>query len=287
MADSVPRPRAVLIASAHWETGAADADRSAKPRDDPRLRRLSATSSIASGTTPGAPEVAQRARRRSCSDAGIAAGIDGCRGIDHGAWVPLRYMYPERDVPVVQLSVQPARGTAHHLAMGRALAPLPHEDVLVIGSGHVTHNLRDWMGAGATPDALPYVPRRSPSGSRDTLRTRDDDALLDYRERAPRAARAHPTEEHFLPLFVAWGAAGPGATCQRVLRRASTAPRSRWMRTGSTRPTRAHSRRHDDACARRRDGAAAWRRPRARSHSCAVPRSGAHARIAPIVRAES
>ena len=146
LAASIPRPRAILIASAHWETGLpmlTGRDRletihdfSGFPDELYRIRY----------DAPGAPEVASRALAL-LRDAGYTAAIDGCRGIDHGAWVPLRYMYPDRDVPVAQISVQPALGTAHHLRLGEALAPLADEGVLVIGSGHVTHNLRDWFAS--------------------------------------------------------------------------------------------------------------------------------------------
>ena len=111
--------------------------------------------------------------------------------------------------------MQPDRDTAHHLAMGRALAPLTHEGVLVVGSGHVTHNLRDWMAGRNAPAALPYAASFA-TWLKDTLAKRDDDALLAYREQGPGAARAHPSEEHFLPIYVAWGAAGPDAVAERV-----------------------------------------------------------------------
>src|SRR4029077_20919712 len=105
---------------------------------------------------PGAPETAARAVALLKS-AGIAAGIDRCRGLDHGAWVPLRWMYPEADVPVVQLAVQPGRGTAHHVELGRALSPLRDENVLIIGAGHATHNLRDWMQQRQRPQPQSYA----------------------------------------------------------------------------------------------------------------------------------
>jgi 4,5-DOPA dioxygenase extradiol len=141
--------------------------------------------------------------------------VDGCRGLDHGAWVPLRWMYPDADVPVVQLSLQPALGTAHHLRLGRALAPLADDGVLVIGSGHMTHNLRDWMANPRRHEPLRYAADFAAwVGAR--LAANDADALLAYREQAPEAVRAHPTDEHFLPLFVAWGAAGGNADAQRV-----------------------------------------------------------------------
>jgi 4,5-DOPA dioxygenase extradiol len=215
LATSIQRPRALLVASAHWETSLpmlTGRDRletihdfSGFPEELYRIRY----------DAPGAPAVASRAQAL-LRDAGYTGTIDGCRGIDHGAWVPLRYMYPERDVPVAQVSVQPALGTEHHLRLGEALAPLADDGVLVIGSGHVTHNLRDWMMSRREPSALDYVPRFA-QWLYERITADDRDAVLDYRERAPSGARAHPTEEHFLPLFVAWGAAGPGARATRVL----------------------------------------------------------------------
>jgi 4,5-DOPA dioxygenase extradiol len=116
---------------------------------------------------------------------------------------------------VVQVAVQPARGAAHHLALGQALAPLGAENVLVIGSGHTTHNLREFFvergrrGASYATAFAQWVD--------DRIGAHDIDALVDYRERAPEAARAHPTDEHFLPIFVALGAAGEGARKERFL----------------------------------------------------------------------
>jgi 4,5-DOPA dioxygenase extradiol len=124
-------------------------------------------------------------------------------------------MYPEADIPVVQVSVQTALGPAHHLRLGEALAPLAREGVLVIGSGHATHNLGDWLRTRGEASPLAYV-----EDFRRWLHARlaagDRDALLGYRDATPGAVRAHPTEEHFLPLFVALGAAGAGAGALRV-----------------------------------------------------------------------
>jgi 4,5-DOPA dioxygenase extradiol len=124
-------------------------------------------------------------------------------------------MYPQCDVPVVQLSVQTGHGTAHHLAIGASLAPLARDGVLVIGSGHVTHNLRDWFLHREAVQPLPYV-RQFAEWLAERLVADDREPVLRYREGAPEATRAHPTEEHFLPLFVAWGAAGPRARARRV-----------------------------------------------------------------------
>ncbi len=214
IAQSLPKPRAVLIASAHWETslpmltGAARLqtihDFGGFPDELYRIRY----------DAPGAPELAQEAAGL-LRDAGLTPSVNGCRGLDHGAWVPLKWMYPAGDVPIVQLSVQPAMGAAHQLELGRALAALPDRDVLVIGSGHVTHNLRDFFSSRGAGEPLPYVVGFS-QWLEEHLVARDDDALVAYRERAPGAERAHPTEEHFLPIFVALGAAGPGAQAEKV-----------------------------------------------------------------------
>jgi 4,5-DOPA dioxygenase extradiol len=161
---------------------------------------------------PGEPTIAARALA-ALKDAGFTAAIEGCRGLDHGAWSPLLHMYPEADVPVVQVSIQTQLGPRHHLALGRALAPLAFEDVLLIGSGHMTHNLRDRSADGASP--LAYA-REFQAWADARIHEHDLDALADYRSRTPQGARAHPTEEHFLPLFFALGAAGPGYRVERL-----------------------------------------------------------------------
>jgi len=216
LARELPRPRAVLVASAHWETSLPMVTANPKPETIHDFGGFpDALYRIRYGA-PGAPEVATRALEL-LKDAGIAAGADGCRGLDHGAWVPMLHMYPDADVPVVELAVQTGRDTAHHFHVGRALAPLAGEDVLVIGSGHVTHNLRDWMGTRGTTATLPYASAFS-EWLAARLAANDDDALIAWRDEAPGAARAHPSDEHFLPIFVAWGAAGPGARAKRVYR---------------------------------------------------------------------
>ena len=228
---TLPKPRAVLITSAHWETAAPVLTGAARPDTIHDFGGFPQELFALRYPAPGSPQLAQRVAAL-LQAAGHAASIDPDRGLDHGAWVPLQRMYPQADVPVVQLSIQTALGPAHHLRIGAALEPLAAEGVLVIGSGSVTHNLRDWMIAmqrasrGRSLDAavepLPYVTEFA-----DWLAARlaaaDRDAVLDYRARSAAGVAAHPTDEHFLPLFVAWGAAGPGARGHRVHRSVDSA----------------------------------------------------------------
>lgn len=216
LARSLPRPRAVLIASAHWETELPMLTGHPKPETIHDFGGFPDALYALRYAAPGAPDVAAEAAA-TLKAAGITAGIDGCRGLDHGAWVPLMHMYPQADVPVVELSVQPARGAAHHLALGRALAPLSERGVLIVGSGHATHNLRDWMMHLQRPAALPYVAQFA-DWLADRLAANDRDALVAWREQGPGAPRAHPTDEHFLPLLVAFGAAGDHPRVDRVHR---------------------------------------------------------------------
>lgn len=214
LAQRLGKPRAVLVASAHWETSVPMLTGNRQPETIHDFGGFPAELYEIHYGAPGAPDIAARAVAL-LKDAGIAAGIDGCRGIDHGVWVPLRWMYPDADVPIVELAVQTARGTAHHLELGRALAPLGAEGVLVLGSGHVTHNLRDFMAQRRGGEPLAYA-REFSEWLHDRVGAGDTDAVLRYRELAPGATRAHPTDEHFLPFLVAWGAGGERAKSERI-----------------------------------------------------------------------
>lgn len=207
-----PRPRAVLVASAHWETNLPMLSGNPAPETTHDFFGFPEALYRIRYAAPGDPALAARAVAL-LKQAGFTAAVDGCRGLDHGVWAPLLHAFPLADVPVVELSVQSALGPAHHYALGKALAPLAREDVLLIGSGHMTHNLRDRRPDGAAP--LAYA-REFQAWIDARIRGHEIDALLDYRAQAPHAARAHPTEEHFLPLYVALGAAGPGYRADRL-----------------------------------------------------------------------
>jgi 4,5-DOPA dioxygenase extradiol len=207
------KPKAILISSAHWETNMPMLTGSARPETIHDFYNFPEPLYRLRYPAPGAPGLAQRAQGL-LKEAGFTAALDGLRGLDHGAWAPLLYAYPDAEVPVVQLSVQPALGPRHHLALGRALRKLADDDVLVIGSGHLTHNLRDLDRSAAAAPA-PYATEFQ-SWVKAQIEKRDFDALVNYRSLSPHGARAHPTDEHFLPLFVALGAAREDARAERI-----------------------------------------------------------------------
>jgi 4,5-DOPA dioxygenase extradiol len=201
-AGKLPQPRAILMVSAHWEA---------------RPSTLGATTTqpliydfygfpqhyyAQKYAAPGAPELAQRVR--TLLTAAGPVRDEPKRGLDHGAYVPLVAMYPEAQIPVLQLSL-PSLEPQQLFALGQSLAALRDEGVLIIGSGFLTHNLRlvDWGGREPTPSwALEFD-----SWCADVLARRDVDALLDYKQRAPGVHIALPTHEHFAPVAVALGAA--------------------------------------------------------------------------------
>lgn len=208
------KPSAILVASAHWDSAGIAVSVADPPETiydfygfpEPMYRIRYAA--------PGAPDVARRAADL-VRKAGANAPLDPRRGLDHGAWVPLILMYPDADVPVAQISIQSHLGARHHLALGAALAPLRDEGVLVVGSGNLTHGLRD-MDRGTPEDApYPWVTAFADWADDAIANGRADD-LVDYRAKAPEAARNHPTEDHYVPLLVALGAGGPNATAERV-----------------------------------------------------------------------
>lgn len=212
---SLPRPRAVLVVSAHFTTRMPAVTSDARPQTiydfggfEPELYQMTYEA-------PGAPDVA-----RLCAEAlaahGVQAALLADRGFDHGTWVPLKLMLPDADIPVVQLSVQPNAGPAHHLAVGKALADLAGQGILIVGSGALTHNLHEFFAAGyALTDPAPDWVRAFGDWMNERIESGRIDELLKYRQIAPTGARNHPTEEHLLPLFTALGAAA-GAPGRRL-----------------------------------------------------------------------
>jgi 4,5-DOPA dioxygenase extradiol len=156
---------------------------------------------------PGHPDLAQRAMELLL-DAGFEAGIDPSRGLDHGAWVPLMLMYPEANIPVLQLSVQTELDPEYHLALGRALRPLRHDGVLILGSGGATHNLPE-IHQYQIDSPPPDYARAFDIWLEEAIIEGREDSLITYKKDGPSAEQNHPyPAEHFLPLFLPLGAAG-------------------------------------------------------------------------------
>lgn len=211
----LPRPSAILIATAHFESSAplvsAD-DRPAMIYDFGGFPKP--LFEIQYGA-PGAPALASRAVEL-LQAAGYPAHPVANRGFDHGTWVPLCLMYPGAEIPVVQISVQPHEGAEHHMKLGRALAPLRDEGVLIVGSGSLTHNLYELSRSGRDVNApvRDWV-RAFTDWIADKVESGCADDIANYRELAPYARENHPRDEHFLPLPFAMGA-GSGDRAQRI-----------------------------------------------------------------------
>lgn len=202
-----PRPQAIVVASAHYDRGpAAYVTTAATPHTihdfggfDQRLYEMHYRA-------PGEPDLAKRIVDL-VQKAGLSAVADPQWGFDHGAWSPLMLVYPEADIPLLEISIHLGASPEYHLALGRALASLREQGVLLIGSGAVTHNLRQVAWPASNTDVPIWASTFADwVGAR--LMAQDEAALVDYRDQAPYARENHPTDDHFLPLFFALGAAG-------------------------------------------------------------------------------
>ena len=199
--------QAIVVVSPHWQTRRVRVTATTAPETIHDFGGFPAALYTLQYTPPGAPALADEIIAL-LGAAGIEADLDPGRGLDHGAWVPLRHMKPGADIPVVQVSLPIDTDTAGALQLGQALAPLRDRGVLVLGSGSLTHNLHEFRQEVRDPE---YA-QAFADWAADAVARRDIDALVDYRARAPFAARAHPTEEHYLPLLVAIGASDASET---------------------------------------------------------------------------
>src|SRR5258707_10958448 len=195
LASQLPRPDSILVVSAHWDTDAPAASTSEQPETIHDFFGFPRELYEQRYPAPGAPVLARRTAAL-LSAAGMRCEMNPKRGLDHGAWVPLKWMYPKADIPVTQLSVQSHRGAAHHVKVGEAIASLRDEGVLVLATGGIVHNLRDleWDKRG-TREAAAWA-RDFNDWIADRVERKAVDDLLAYRERAPNARRSHPTEDH-------------------------------------------------------------------------------------------
>ncbi|KAK4747112.1 hypothetical protein SAY87_026149 [Trapa incisa] len=208
------RPTAILVISAHWET------------DEPTVSAVHGKYSTIHDfygfpgqmyklkyPAPGAPELAKRVKELLGAHGFRHVHEERKRGLDHGAWVPLMLMYPEADIPVCQLSVQPYKDAIYHYNLGKALSLLREEGVLILGSGSATHNLRDLRFD--SEEVAPWA-RQFDTWLKDSLLEGRYDDVNNYLKKAPHAKVAHPRPEHFYPLHVAMGAAGEDSKAELV-----------------------------------------------------------------------
>ena len=208
---SLPRPKAILCVSAHWETDIPTLSGTPSPKTIHDFYGFPDALYQIRYEPPGSPALAERAAPL-LRDSGLEAAIDPDRGLDHGAWTPLLLMYPKADIPTIQCSLQFQRGGAGAIELGRALAPLRDEGVLILGSGGAVHNLRQIRPAGAeTPDWA----ARFDDWLADIAATGDAERLRTYRETNSDGTAAHARDEHLLPFAVALGAGGKGQPLHR------------------------------------------------------------------------
>jgi 4,5-DOPA dioxygenase extradiol len=202
------RPRALVVVSAHWTSrGALGVTSSERPGTIHDFVGFPRALYQLTWPAPGAPDLAAALVDR-LSSAGFPSRMDPQRGLDHGAWVPLRLAFPAADVPTVQLAL-PEASPPRLLALGQALSPLRDEGVLLVLSGGAVHNLGE-LNLGEPDAPAATWAREFGEWLEACVTALDGVALAAWRERAPHASRAHPTAEHLAPLLVAVGAARPG-----------------------------------------------------------------------------
>ena len=212
LGEKLGTPSAVVVVSAHFETAAPMVTSDPHPSMiydfggfEPELYEMQYPA-------PGNPILAGRIADLLRAG-GFEAGLQSNRGFDHGTWVPMMLLYPKASIPVVQLSVSPDEDAKYHHRMGQALRPLHDENVLILGSGSLTHNLSAFFRGGFAKDSeMPDWVEAFATWMHDNVADGSIDALIDYRSKAPFAEENHPTPEHLMPFFVAAGAAVSGGT---------------------------------------------------------------------------
>ncbi|AZE00319.1 DODA-type extradiol aromatic ring-opening family dioxygenase [Pseudomonas chlororaphis] len=206
LAAELPRPKAIVVVSAHWESQDLRVSSNPQPQTWHDFGGFPAALFAVQYPAPGQPELAEQVAQLLRADS-LPAQLDDQRPFDHGVWVPLSLMYPQADIPVVQVSLPSQMGPALQTQVGHALSSLRQQGVLLIGSGSITHNLRelDWH---AGPESVEPWAKAFRDWMIEKLAANDEAALHDYRRQAPNAVRSHPSDEHLLPLYFARGAGG-------------------------------------------------------------------------------
>lgn len=208
------KPKAILLLSAHFDAPTSTVTASLAPETIYDFQGFAEALYTMTYPAPGDPALARRVRDLM-SAAGVTTYLDEDRGLDHGAWIPLSLMYPDADVPVVQLSISARRGPDYHFWLGEQLQPLRDTGVLIVGSGGATHNLSHALRASQDDPAPNWVLTFREWLAEAVTHDRREQ-LANYRNVAPDAIRNHPTEEHFLPLLCAMGATSPGEPRRRI-----------------------------------------------------------------------
>ncbi|ANF81388.1 dioxygenase [Acinetobacter sp. NCu2D-2] len=199
---NLPRPQAIVVMSAHWESNALEVSISIRPETWHDFRGFPQELYQIRYPAPGNPELSEKILGL-LSDAGFAVHANSTRPRDHGVWMPLLHMYPEADIPVVEISLPMSMTSDDIYKIGQTLAPLREQQILLIGSGSITHNLRELTRTGDTS----IVPEWASSFRNyvvNKLSHNDVDAILDWTT-IPHVQRNHPTLEHFAPLFFSMG----------------------------------------------------------------------------------
>jgi len=206
LAAEMPRPRAIVIVSAHWESTDLLVNANPRPETWHDFGGFPAALFAMQYPAVGLPELSAEVVEL-LKAAGLPANTTTQRPFDHGVWVPLSLMYPNADIPIVQVSLPSRAGPALQTRVGHALASLRGQGVLIIGSGSITHNLGelDWH---AGPESVEPWAKAFRDWMIEKLASNDEAALHDYRAQAPNAVRNHPSDEHLLPLYFARGAGG-------------------------------------------------------------------------------
>lgn len=215
LSQQLPRPKAILVVSAHWNALPLKVSATPNPKTHHDFAGFPEALYRLNYPAPGSPELADRIVQR-LTQAGIACQTQATRGFDHGTWTPLILAYPAANIPVVQLSVQYRQTPEMHWQLGQALEPLRQEGVLILGSGSATHNLAAMTRDYHAPS--PIWVCEFDDWLAKTLDHQNWGALMQYRQLAPHAQANHPTPEHLLPLFVALGAVGQAAQAKQLHR---------------------------------------------------------------------
>ncbi|MDV3220488.1 class III extradiol ring-cleavage dioxygenase [Intrasporangium sp.] len=210
---ALPKPKSVLIVSAHWEDAPTTLGSTTGAPLVYDFWGFPQKYYDVTYDAPAAPDLADDVTKLLTAPGGTSSTPvhrDESRGLDHGAYVPLKEMFPDADVPVLQMSM-PTLDPRGLFEIGRRLAPLRDQGTLIVGSGFTTHNLR-WFNPRAGADAPPPVASAEfDQWAEETMRAKDVDSILDFLDKAPAARESHPRTEHFAPLFVTLGAASESA----------------------------------------------------------------------------